>query len=154
MKVLNFLDALSQEGYDQDQINEMAEDLGEKNYETLYETLLDTIDRIDNINKARILANILRHSANGDIARDNFLRHSWILSTVPYIDLQQLNKYITDYFQPSSSEILSSLGLINETVIDGGTFGEGGEEGGSKYGLSPLGEEMLHFGLYAREWQY
>lgn len=152
MKLINFLEALSQEDYNYDSINEMAKELEEINHETLYETLLDTIDRIDNINKARILANILRHTAKGDISTDNFLRHTWILSTVPYIDLQLLHKYKKDFYQASSSEILSSTGLVKETVIDGGNVD--GSEGGSKYGLSPLGEEMLHYGLYNIEWKY
>lgn len=154
-KLLYFMEAFSMEDYDSDELNDMIHEIQHINSESLFENMMDVIDRIDNANKARILANILRHSIKGDISRPNYLRHCWILANVPYIDLQQLHKYTTDCYESSSTEILSANGLIRETVIDGGKFGADDEiTGGSKYGLSPLGEEMLRYGMYNRIWEY
>lgn len=154
-KILKFLESFANENSNPEQLNDMIEDIQEKNGEYFFETLIDTIDRIDNIKKTEILANILHHSIHGDISHDNFLRHSWILTNIPYIDLAQLHNYTNDFYQPASTEILVSNGLISETVLDSGTYGDNTEEsGGSKYGLSPLGEEMLHYGLKSGDWQY
>lgn len=148
-KVLNFLIEFSKdESITQDDIEKLAEELDNVNHESLFNTLLDTLDRIDNINKANVLANILRYSAKGYISKDNFLRHSWILSSIPYIDLQNLHNYIIDFYKPSSSEILFSMGLIRETLIDSDN------RNNNLYGLSPLGQEMLHYGLVSIEWEY
>lgn len=152
-KILDFLSEFTRNESNQDELNKMASEIESINGESFFETMIDTLDRIDNENKARILANILRHSVSGQISRENFLRHSWILANVPNIDLQQLHKYTVDYYQPASSEILASNGLIRETILDAGDI-DSADKGGSKYGLTTLGEEMLHFGLYAREWEY
>ncbi|MCM1139463.1 MAG: hypothetical protein NC453_12905 [Muribaculum sp.] len=154
-KILKFLEAFANENYNPEQLNDMIEDIQEKNGEHFFETLIDTIDRIDNINKTEILANILNHSISGEISHENFLRHSWILTNIPYIDLAQLHKYTKDFYQTASTEILASNGLVNETILDAGTYGDNPDEsGGSKYGLSPLGEEMLRYGLKSTDWQY
>ena len=139
-KILKFLEAFANENYNPEQLNGMIKDIQEKNGEYFFETLIDTIDRIDNINKTEILANILHHSIQGDISHENFLRHSWILTNIPYIDLAQLHNYTKDFYQQASTEILVSNGLISETVLDAGTYGDNPDEsGGSKFGLSPLG---------------
>lgn len=158
VKLLNFMTAFSKEEYDPSALEEMIKEIQDKNQESFFETIIDVIDRIDNQNKATYLSNLLHHSIKGDISRENFLRHCWILSQVPFIDLQQLYKYTVDYYQPSSSEILNINGLIQQTIISAGTFGddeqEYDQETGSKYGLTQLGEEMLHFGMYIKDWQY
>ncbi len=156
LKLLSFFEEFTRENIDQAKLDETIEEIQNMNEESFFETMMDTIDRIDNANKAALLANILRHTINGEIPRDNFLRHSWILTNVPYIDLQQLHKYTVDYYQPSSTEILAANGLVNETVIEEEEYDENGNGNGagSKYGLSPLGEEMLHYGLYNLNWQY
>lgn len=155
IKLLNFMEAFSQEDLDPTKFEEMIQEVESINKESLFETMMDIIDRIDNVNKTVILANILRHSIKGDISRPNYLRHCWILTNIPYIDLLQLHKYTTDYYETASSEILMSNGLIRETIIDAGEFGtEEENKGGSKFGLSSLGEEMLYYGLCFSDWQY
>lgn len=156
VKLLNFMEAFSKEDVDSTELDNMVQEVESINREPFFETMMDILDRIDNTYKAKVLANILHHSIKGDISRANYLRHCWILANVPYIDLQQLHKYITDHYEPASSEILSSNGLIRETVIDAGEYGADGtsENGGSLFGLSSLGEEMLHYGLYSQYWQY
>lgn len=154
-KLLVFFEKFAQNATDPDELFNAATEIDKMNGESFFETMMTVLDRIDNANKARILANILHHSIKGDITRDNYLRHSWILANVPFIDLQQLHKYTTDHYQSSSSEILYANGLIRETILDGGTFGVGEHnDGGNKFGLTALGEEMLHYGLYNREWEY
>lgn len=155
VKLLKFLEAFSREEYNPDELDGMIQEIDSKNKESFFESMMDIIERIDNINKTDILANILRHSIRGDISRSNYLRHCWIIANVTYIDLQQLYQYTVDYYEPSSTEILFANGLIRETVIDGGEYdADDVNTGGSKYGLSPLGEEMLRFGLNCMEWQY
>ena len=154
-KLLKFMEAFSQEDYNPEELDDMAHEIQNINSESLFENMMDILDRIDNANKAVILANILRHSIKGYISRPNYLRLCWIIANVPYIDLLQLHKYRTDFYEPSSTEILSANGLIHETVIDGGELdAEDSDKGGSKFGLSPLGEEMLHYGLYNIDWRY
>lgn len=151
-KIIAFLRAFAKESYSQEDLNGMISEIEGVNSEFFFETLTDTLDRIDNANKARILGNILHNCIIGYISRDNFLRHSWILSNVPYIDLQQLYKYTEDYYEPSSSDILAANGLIRETTLDEGTFAS--FTGGCKYGLTLLGEEILKYGFFYPEWQY
>lgn len=155
IKLLEFVEQFAKNETDPNELSEAISEIEQMNGESFFETMMDFLDRIDNANKARILANILHHSIKGDISRDNYLRHIWILANMPFIDLQQLHKYINDYYQSSSSEILYANGLIRETIMDGGTFGDEEQtDGGNKFGLTALGEEMLHFGLYSRDWQY
>ena len=155
IKLLEFVEQFAKNETDPNELSAAISEIEQMNGESFFETMIDVLDRIDNANKARILANILHHCIKGDISIDNYLRHIWILANMPFIDLQQLHKYITDYYQSSSSEILYANGLIRETIMDGGTYGaEEQTDVNNKFGITALGEEMLHFGLYSRDWQY
>lgn len=140
-----------------DKIDEFVKELSSHAHENGYETITGMIDRLDNENKAWILSNLVRFSADGRYSARDFLRLANSLERVPFSDLNCLPYYRNDYYAPGESEILAASGLIMETVIDAGVYDETKEEndfGGGKYGLSHLGELMLQYGFVNREYSY
>jgi len=146
-----FLSTLSESDIPQHEIDVFIEELSKHTKESGYDTITGMIDKLDNENKAVILSNLVRFCAEGHYSKADFLRVANALERVPYSDLSKLTKYQDDYYEAGESEILLSSGLIRETVIDGGTsYGEGG----SKFGLSKLGETLLHYGFCYMDCEY
>lgn len=111
----------------------------EKNKEDGCEALFAVLERLDNVNKVDVLANLIKAKIKGFISIGNFIRLTTILDRIPYPDLNELPKYIEDYFEDGSTDILLSAGVINETVLDA--------NGPNKYRLNFLGSIMLKYGL-------
>lgn len=95
-------------------INEYAE----KNKENGCEALFAVLERLDNVNKVNILANLMKAKIRGYISIENFIRLSTVLDRIPYPDLSELQKYTEDYFEEGSTDILLSAGVLSETVLD------------------------------------
>lgn len=99
------------------------------------------VDRIDNINKEKILANLVKAKVVNEISVDDFFRLSSMLERIPYVDLVKLELYNKDYYdEDGDSELLFATGALQQSIIDA--------EGGNKYVLSKLGKKLLIFGLH------
>lgn len=126
----------------QEQRCKFADEIEKKANDKSGYVLLDMIDRLDNINKLTILANLTRAKLDEFISIEQFFRLYSLLQRIPYVDLVSLSKYITEYYDESGdTELLYSTGALIQTSID--------EKGNSKYVLSILGEELLQWGVKA-----
>lgn len=117
-------------------------DLEEHTSQRAGETLLILLDKLDNIEKPKILSNLMKARIHGDISINKFLRLSCIAEKVFIHDLKELYKYIEkEQYHEDVSESLAALGLINITTIDAAG------DPGFKYSISNLGRDMLKHGL-------
>lgn len=141
-KCIIFMYKLAQDEINAKEFNDFIIELERHSEEDGYETITITLEKFNNINKAKILANLVKASAKKEISIINFLRVCNSLERVPYSDLKFLHKYTTDYFEAGLNESFLSAGLIHETgylANDSYT--------GINYGVSIIGEEMLKFGM-------
>lgn len=63
--------------------------------------ITNLISKTDNINKATVLANLIKSRVNNDITIHDFFRLSSMLERIPYIDLNELEKYQKAYYDKS-----------------------------------------------------
>lgn len=102
--------------------------------------IMGIVDRLDNINKEKVLANLVKARINNKISIQDFFRLSSMLERIPYIDLMHLINYTEDYYDnEGDSELLFSCGALHLSIID--------SDRGNKYRLSKLGGKLLRFGL-------
>lgn len=102
--------------------------------------IMGLVDRLDNINKENILANLVVAKGKGEISMEDFFRLSSMLERIPYVDLAKLEFYNQDFYDDEGdSELLFATGALQQSVIDA--------EEGNKYVLSKLGRKLLRFGL-------
>lgn len=111
----------------------------EKNKENGCEVLLAVIDKLDNINKVDILANLMKAKINDLINIECFIRLCVVIDRIPFSDLNELSKYTKDYYEYGSTDVLLSAGVLSNTVIDA--------EEGNKYRLNMLGVLLLKHGM-------
>ena len=124
----------------QEQRCKFADEIEKKTDDKSGYVLMDMIDRLDNINKLTILANLTRARLDEFISIEQFFRLYSLLERIPYVDLVSLSKYNTEYYDESGdTELLYATGALIQTSI--------GEKGNSKYVLSILGEELLLWGV-------
>lgn len=124
----------------QEQRCKFADEIEKKADDKSGYVLLDMIDRLDNINKLTILANLTRARLDEFISIEQFFRLYSLLVRIPYVDLVSLSKYATEYYDENGdTELLYATGALIQTSI--------GEKGNSKYVLSILGEELLLWGV-------
>lgn len=102
--------------------------------------LLDMIDRLDNINKQIIFANLTKARINHEISIEDYFRLSSMLERIPYVDFQFLPYYENAHYDESGdTELLYATGALQIVVID--------TNGNNKYTLSELGRKLLQYGL-------
>lgn len=102
--------------------------------------LMGMVDRLDNINKGQVLANLIKARIHQFISVDDFFRLSSMLERIPYVDLDMLKYYKESYYDESGdTELLYATGALNQNTIN--IYGR------NKYVLSTLGEKLLRFGL-------
>lgn len=102
--------------------------------------MLSIIDRLDNINKQKILANLVKAKGERNITIDDFFRLESVLERIPYVDLKQLPLYQTEYYdEGGDTELLYSTGVLRPARY---------HQDGDKYVLSPLGVNLLRWGLW------
>lgn len=98
------------------------------------------VNKTDNINKATVLANLIKSRVNNDITIHDFFRLSSMLDRIPYIDLNELEKYQKAYYDDSGdTELLYATGALKLDTIDAQ------EE--NLYILSELGRKLLKYGM-------
>lgn len=101
--------------------------------------ILSIIDKLDNINKQIILANLVRSRASGLITIDDFFRLSSVLERIPYVDLKHLPRYQEEYYEnDGDTELLYSTGVLRPSQYN---------SEGDKYILSPLGVKLMKYGI-------
>lgn len=101
--------------------------------------MLSIIDRLDNIHKQKILANLVRAKGEGKITIEDFFRLESVLQRIPYVDLEQLPLYQTEYYDDNGdSELLYSTGVLRPAMYN---------QDGDRYVLSPLGVNLMKHGL-------
>ncbi len=136
-KVTKFLyDTLSISQKDKDKF---IKEFAETNKEKGAELLLSVIDKIDNINKIKYLANLMKARVNEEISIENFVRLCLVVEKLPYVDFCNLEKYKQDYSEVGTDDILLSAGVIYNSVIDAND--------GDKYKLNYIGKLLLRYGM-------
>lgn len=102
--------------------------------------ITNLISKTDNINKATVLANLIKSRVNNDITIHDFFRLSSMLERIPYIDLNELEKYQKAYYDKSGdTELLYATGALKLDTIDA--------QDENLYILSELGQKLLKYGL-------
>lgn len=102
--------------------------------------VIGLVDRLDNINKERVLANLVKAKVTYKISIEDFFRLSFMLERIPYVDLVKLKLYLTDYYdEDGDSELLFATGVLQQSVLDANDD--------NKYVLSRLGKKLLKYGL-------
>ena len=98
------------------------------------------VNKTDNVNKATILANLIKSRVENEITIHDFFRLSSMLDRIPYIDLNELEKYQKAYYDDSGdTELLYAIGALKLDTIDAQ------EE--NLYILSELGRKLLKYGM-------
>lgn len=116
-----------------DEIEENAKDFSGS-------VITNLINKTDNINKATALANLIKSRVNKDITIHDFFRLSSMLERIPYIDLNELEKYQNAYYDKSGdTELLYATGALKLDTIDA--------QDENLYILSELGQKLLKYGL-------
>lgn len=116
-----------------------SEELQKKAEDMSGNVILGMVDRLDNINKQKILANLTKARIHGFISIEDYFRLSTMLERIPYVDLALLPHYKDPYYDESGdSELLYATGALEVHTID--------YNGSNKYLLSILGEKLLLFG--------
>lgn len=118
-----------------DEIEQAAED-------SAGNVILGIVDRLDSIHKQKILANLVKAKSLGFIPVQDFFRLSSALERIPYVDIELLPNYCTDYYDPNGdTELLFASGVLIQTFAD---------IEGNKYRLSTLGIKLMTYGLLVR----
>lgn len=116
------------------------EEISEKAQDYAGNVITNLINRIDNINKADILANLVRAKTENRITIHDFFRLSSMLERIPYIDLNELKKYQNPYYDKSGdTELLYATGALKLAILD--------SESENSYTLSNLGALLLEEGM-------
>lgn len=104
--------------------------------------LMNLIDRLDNINKGTVLANLIRARVDDKISIENFFRLVSVLERIPYTDLGKLIAFDKPYYDYSGvTELLNATGAIEVSILDGNP------DSPSQYVLTPLGRMLVQHGL-------
>ncbi len=116
-----------------------ANEVQEKAEDMAGNVISGMVDRLDNINKEKILASLTKARIHGSISLEDYFRLSSLLERIPYVDLKYLPYYKEPYYDESGdSELLYATGALVLHTIDANES--------SKYILSTLGEKLLEWG--------
>lgn len=101
--------------------------------------IADMVDRTDNINKAVVLAHLVKAKMDGMIGIEDFFRLSAVVERIPYTDFKYLDKFQNDnYIEGGITELLYSTGVLEETVQDYGTLSEKDSDNKATHNLFAL----------------
>ena len=116
------------------------EEISEKAQDYAGNVITNLINRIDNVNKADILANLVRAKTENRITIHDFFRLSSMLERIPYIDLNELKKYQNPYYDKSGdTELLYATGALKLAILD--------SDSENSYTLSNLGALLMEEGM-------
>lgn len=97
------------------------------------------VDRLDNINKQNILANLTKARISSIISIEDYFRLSSMLERIPYVDFKFLPLYQEPHYEENGDTELFSTGVLQIAVID--------VNDNNKYILSDLGKKLVIHGL-------
>lgn len=118
-------------------ISAFLEEVSEKAHDNSGNVITNLINRIDNVNKAEILANLVRAKTENRITIHDFFRLSSMLERIPYVDLKN---YQNPYYDESGdTELLYATGALKLSILD--------SESENSYTLSNLGALLLEEGM-------
>ncbi len=117
----------------------------DKNKEDGCEALLNVLDRLDNVNKVDVLANLIKAKIRGCISIENFIRLTIILDRIPYSDLGDLSKYTESCYEDGSTDVLLSAGVLTRAFLDANGSNQDCLNL-DKYRLNFLGKILLKYG--------
>lgn len=117
-----------------DQIEEKARDYAGN-------VIMSMVDRLDNIHKQSILANLTNAEIMGYISMEDLFRLTSMLERIPYVDLLDLLKYKEPYYDENgNSESLFATGVLRFAFLD--TVNSRNE-----FVLSPMGQKLVINGM-------
>lgn len=138
-KFVNYLEGLAQTTAEQRRV--FAEEIQKKAEDASGNVILGMVDRLDNIHKQHILANLTTARMNEKISVKDFFRLHSLLERIPYLDLKELPRYKEPYYdEAGDTELLFATGALEMHTIDS-------KGNSNKYILSRLGELLLRWGL-------
>ena len=151
-KVLKFL--LEIKDISQSDRLDFIKELEEKSGQNAGEVLLMLIERLDNMEKPKMIANLLKAKVNKNISIEKFLRLSSIIDRGFLLDLKKLHlfEFSSGNYEEDITESLFSLGLLYIEPITGirQTFDANliiDDNSGNKYKITNIGRDLLHYGL-------
>ena len=130
--------------FDRKTMNSFWEEYSVANKENGYEMMLSVLDKVDNINKVEVMANLLKAKLDGKLSIDNFIRLTSSLHIVPYVDLRRLPDYLESISIRHDTYMLLAAGLLYQSAI--GVDGVG-QEKSSLYQLNDNGLLFVQYGL-------
>ena len=117
-----------------------ADDIQKKAEDYSGNVILGMVDRLDNIHKQTMFANLAVARINGQICIEDFFRLHSLLERIPYVDLKELPRYKEPFYDISGdTELLYATGALEMVTIDSNDT--------NKYILSRLGEMLLKYGM-------
>lgn len=103
------------------------------------------VDRIDNVNKAVVLANIMKAKMDGLIDIEDFFRLSNVVERISYTDFKYLKEFGQDIYKKGGiTELLLSTGVLQQTLLSGDLKDD------NLYCLSDLGIKLCLYGLHEK----
>lgn len=138
-KYLRYLFGLTQTTVEER--HRFAEEVKLKAEDSSGNVILGMVDRLDNINKEKILAQLTIAKIHEAIGIEDFFRLHTMLERIPYVDLKELPQYIEPFYDENGdTELLFATGALELNTLDG-------KGGPNKYVLSRLGELLLRWGF-------
>lgn len=132
------------QNYNRKAMNSFWEEYSSANKENGYEMMLSVLDKVDNINKVEVMANLLKAKLDGKLTIDNFIRLTSSLQIVPYVDIKRLPDYVESIGTRHDTYMLLAAGLLynSEIGVDGVD-----RENNSHYQLNDNGLLFVQYGL-------
>lgn len=131
----------SLEPFSEEEREKFCEDVESQAQDLSGNVIMGIVDRLDNINKQCVLANLTSAKIKEQISIEDFFRLASMLERIPYVDLRELFKYGKPYYDESgNTELLFATGALRFAILDG-------ENNNSKYVLSALGQKLITYGF-------
>lgn len=136
-KVITFIS--DTEGLDGVKRKEVLRDIELKMNSRPGEVLLYLIERMDNKQKTSYFSKLFLSRANRMIDTECFFRLSVVLERIPYLDIEKLQLYKSNYYDEFTVDIFLSAGAIHLSKIKNGS----NDLDSDKYILTKLGAKMV-----------
>ena len=124
-----------------DQRHKFSEDIQKKAEDSAGNVISGMVERLDNINKETVFAQLSVARIHDAISIEDFFRLYSLLERIPYVDLKELPRYKEPFYDESGdTELLFATGALEIDTID--SMGNS-----NMYKLSRLGELLLRWGF-------